>query len=82
MTPATQTLSILRQLFTAERHHLIQPGTILTDLPGWDDAFAHGLANKLETDLRISEIGARELQAWNSIADVIASVERRVRVDG
>lgn len=76
------TIPTLKRLITAERHHLIVPETLLTDLPGWDDAFAHGLANTLECDLGLSEIGEREIGSWLTVADVMASVERRVRVDG
>ena len=67
-------LSILHQLITPERHHLIEPGALLSDLLPYDETFAHGLAINLETELGLPEFSERVVLSWRTVGDVLESV--------
>jgi len=55
---------------------------VLSDLFPCQVMREQGLPNFLETELGIGAFGEREILGWRTIADVMASVERRERVDG
>jgi hypothetical protein len=81
MTAQTRTLSAIKTLLSPAQFHQVEPGALLADLLPCEVMREQGLPNHLELTLGISEIGEREIKGWSTIADVIASVDRRLAMN-
>jgi hypothetical protein len=76
MDKLNPTITTLKSLVGAHQHHLVTEDAVLSDLLPSQDML-HGLAVRLETDFGLAEFSEETILRWGTVADVIASVERR-----